>query len=333
MEIFFRTKKDNAYPTPLNPLDIRGLQLDNSSDIIVQFSSRCVPGYYFSLCHFPTGCDHNQYTTYKIVQDQEAENRGYYEQHVKHLLPCNIFKWEISTLPNNVTLYEDYMFTQAEEKLVLNLHDARVTSVFGNIHLSWTLTQPCIDEYQIEICRQENHNECWKDLFERPSFETEEDFDIEIDLSSLSDLPMESCQCYDVIIKPIIDGTLLQSELVLPFTFIDVIQPPEDLSVSSVGETFALLFWEASNCSNSKEVLILLTREDSSVIEYEPRPSNNAIFLDDLEACSSYNIEAFSIEAGERSVESKKVVFETLGDLDKTNIKLSADSILSESFR
>lgn len=97
---------------PLNYWEIAHIKSNLIEDVVFQFVSSCKDGYYLSLCHFPHGCKINAFTTYSIHKDEESEKRGYYEQLVKHLIPCSIFKYELTTMPSNLTLYEEFLYTE-----------------------------------------------------------------------------------------------------------------------------------------------------------------------------------------------------------------------------
>ena len=99
-------------------MEIAPIRSNTSADIVFQFVSRCREGYYLSLCHFPYGCEINEYTTYSIQEDIESEKRGYYEQLVKHLLPCSIFKYELTTIKENYTLHDDFLYTETRNAYI-----------------------------------------------------------------------------------------------------------------------------------------------------------------------------------------------------------------------
>lgn len=97
---------------PLDSLEIAPIKSNSSEDVVFRFVSSCQEGYYLSLCHFPNGCKTNTFTTYSIHKNEKSEKRGYYEQLVKHLIPCSIFKYELRTMQRNFTLYEDFLYTE-----------------------------------------------------------------------------------------------------------------------------------------------------------------------------------------------------------------------------
>ena len=113
-------------------MEIAPIKSNSSEDIVFQFVSSCKEGYYLSLCHFPHGCEINAYTTYSIHQDEESEQRGYYEQLVKHLLPCSIFKYELSSMTGNFSLYEEFFYTETRTGY-MDLQDEleSITSING----------------------------------------------------------------------------------------------------------------------------------------------------------------------------------------------------------
>ena len=117
MKIHWRTQFDSEYPSILTDYEVVPQMSTMNSDIALQFATRCTEGYYLSLCLFPQGCDSGKYTTYTLYSDDASNERGYYEQLVKHLLPCSVFKYEISAMPNNFTLYEHYLFTKILAKI------------------------------------------------------------------------------------------------------------------------------------------------------------------------------------------------------------------------
>ena len=116
LELYFRTLASSETDDlePLNSSQIALIKSNSSEDIVFQFVSSCKRGYYLSLCHFPHGCEINAHTTYSIHEDKESEERGYYETLVKHLIPCSIFKYELTTMANNFTLQEDFLYTEVK---------------------------------------------------------------------------------------------------------------------------------------------------------------------------------------------------------------------------
>ena len=98
------------------------------------------------------------------------------------LLPCSVFKWEVMAAENNFSLFKEYLFTEPDiEQFQFHLHNLVVEMTEGSVGLSWTLTQPCINEYQIEVCSH-TATPCWAGNFSRPEIQSDKDFNIEIDL-------------------------------------------------------------------------------------------------------------------------------------------------------
>ena len=315
--------------------EVRIDQQDGSEEAVIHFVSKCISGYYISICHFPIGCSINQFTTFTIMRNTQDEARGFYQHQVKYLLPCSIFKWEISSMTGNITLYEDFLFTTAgEDAFILNLPDARVESKHGTVQLSWTISQPCITQYQIKLCHEQDDNddECWEDKFERPTLDQDNNLQVDIDLASLSNFELNYCQGYVVTMSAIVNGRLQESDLVLKFVFIEQIPAPTSLNVVTVTSSSVYLTWQASNCSNSRDVLILVISSDD-VTEYHPQSHTGQFNVTNLRSCSNYTIKILTVEAGETSEHYLSTMITTHGDEDDTKILLDVEEINETSFR
>ena len=96
------------------------------------------------------------------MQNAEKSSRGYYEQAVPALLPCSVFKWEVVAAQDNFSLFSEYLFTEPDmEQFQFELTNLVTDIKDGSVGLSWTLTQPCVDEYQIQVCSHTNTH-CWQ---------------------------------------------------------------------------------------------------------------------------------------------------------------------------
>ena len=300
-----------------------------NSDIALQFASRCIEGYYLSLCHYPQGCESGDYTTYTLFRDEESDERGYYEQLVKHLLPCSVFKYEIATITDNFTLYEKYLFTEADtNNFEMILEDIQLHSINGKIKLSWILTQPCIDEYHIKIC--DSAEACWNGIFDRPIIESDEDFDVSMDLTSIEgfDYELNSCQHYTLLLKPKVNGSLIHPDFQIPFIYKEKTLPPSSMAITNLTQNSAIVSWILNDCMNSGEVLIVVSQDEKIIHEYKPKPFELEYLLTDLESCTYYLIQVFTLESSIRSEESKMMFAITKPDPNiELKIKPHSNSI------
>ena len=322
LKMHWKTQFDSEYPSVLTDHEVVPQMSTMNSDIALQFASRCTEGYYLSLCYFPQGCDSGEYTTYTLYSDDESNERGYYEQLVKHLLPCNVFKYEISAMPNNFTLYEHYLFTKAETtNFAIIFEDIEVQSYNGKIKLSWILTQPCIDEYHIKIC--DSNVACWNGIFDRPIIETDEDFYVSIDLTSIEDFDYElhSCHEYNLVLTPKLNGSLIYPDFQIPFIYKEKILPPSSMTITNITHNSMVVSWKQNDCMSSGEVLIVVSQDEKIIHEYKPKPYELEYLMTDLESCTYYLIEVFTLESSIRSEESQMMVAITQPD---QNVQLKA---------
>ena len=286
-----------------------------NSDIALQFASRCSEGYYLSLCHYPQGCEFGDFTTYTLYSDEDSNERGYYEQLVKHLLPCSVFKYEISTIPDNFTLYEESLFTEEDtNNFEMILEDIKLNSFNGKIKLSWKLTQPCIDEYHIKIC--DSDEACWNGIFDRPIIESDEDFDVSIDLTSIEgfDYELNSCKHYTLLLTPQINGSLIYPDFQTTFIYKEKILPPSSIAITNLTQNSAVVSWILNDCMTGGEVLIVVSQDEKIIHEYKPKPYELEYLLTDLESCTYYLIQVFTLESSIRSEESQMMVAITQPD-------------------
>ena len=109
-------------------------------------------------------------------------------------------------------------------------------SVDGKISLTWILTQPCIDEYEIMLCQEKDRTNCWTGYFKRPMVDSDDDLLVDVEITSIKDFEynLKTCSKYEIIVKPIIIGHILSDEYIIPFTFVENVQPPVSLEVNAV---------------------------------------------------------------------------------------------------
>ena len=329
LELHFKTES-TGFPTAFTDMEITTRETTGTQDVIFQFAPKCSDGYHLSFCHYPYGCEKNEYTTYTIFDEEKANERGYYEQLVKHFLPCSIFKWEISSFPDNFTLYEEYLSTSiGNHEKILTEELEEIISVNGQILLKWTLTQPCIDEYHIEICSKDYFtNKCWNGIFDRPTIESRNDFKITIDLTSLDgfDLILEPCHQYEIKLKPQIDGIQHASESIKHFTLIEELLPPDSMNIQNVTDRGAVVHWQPSKCTNAREVLVVVSMDEHLLYEYQPQAFERKYQITDLNSCSEYQVEVFSVEGG---VKSEKAQIMSLITQHESNINVSLETYTS----
>ena len=302
---YFKTKPGNKVTTPYMDKEVVPNKPAGISQTIFQFVDRCADKYFLSICLFPDHCEKAQYATYTITQDEEKSSRGYYEQAVPALLPCSVFKWEVMAGGNNFSLFREYLFTEPDmDQFQFRLANLRTNVKEGSVELSWTLTQPCIDEYQIQLCHHTNTS-CWAGNFSRPEVESDKDFNIDIDLQLLDgfNFTFDDCENYELIIIPSVNQGLLDTRIKVPFTYIINPKPPVKLNVSETTESSFLVSWTNSDCSKGTELVIL--KEGAVVEEYILGEGINEYLVDKLDRCSDYVIELFGANDNIRSNESQ----------------------------
>eukprot|EP00092_Neocalanus_flemingeri_P029036 GFUD01031522.1.p1 GENE.GFUD01031522.1~~GFUD01031522.1.p1 ORF type:complete len:2660 (+),score=730.01 GFUD01031522.1:322-8301(+) len=302
---YFKTKAGDRVTVPYMDKEVVPQKTVDTSQTIFQFADRCAPSYFLSVCLFPEHCDKSQYATYTIEENAEKSSRGYYEQAVPSLLPCSVFKWEIMSAQNNFSLFKEYLFTEVNlDQFEFHLANLKTDFNSDSVDLSWTLTQPCIDEYQIHVCSKEGDN-CWVGNFSRPEIESDNDFNIDIDLELLDgfNFEFEACEKYELTIVPSVNQQLLDTRIKVPFTYIINPKPPVKLNVTDTTESSFLVSWVSSGCSMGTEVVVL--KEGKVVEEYILSEAISEYRVENLERCSDYVIELFGLHNNKRSNESQ----------------------------
>ena len=143
---------------------------------------------------------------------------------------------------NNFSLFKEYLFTEPDiEQFEFHIHN-ELEMTEGSVGLSWTLTQPCIDEYQIEVCSH-TATHCWAGNFSRPQIQSDKDFNIEIDLELLDgfNFQFEDCERYELTIIPSVNQRLLDTRIKVPITYIINPKPPMKMNVSDETESTVLV--------------------------------------------------------------------------------------------
>ena len=295
--MYFKTQDGADYqPLAFYEKEVVPQKSINSNDVVFQFVARCTDGYYLSLCHFPHGCHKNSYTSFKIWNDENSNTRGYYEQLVQHLLPCSVFKWEISAIPNNISFFEEFLFTEFEESsFEFFLDSANVVSVDGKISLTWILTQPCINEYEIMLCQEKDRSNCWTGYFKRPMVDSDDDLLVDIEITSIKDFEynLKTCSKYEIIVKPIISGHILSDEYIIPFTFVENVQPPVSLEVNAVTSESIFINWVPNECFRASDVLIHMKSEGKIVQEYQIQANVKEYTWRNLKSCTKYEFQVY----------------------------------------
>ena len=308
LSLFFRTEHNpEDTVSQFREKEIVPQKVEGSDDVIFQFVTKCSEAYFLSLCHFPHGCRSHQFTTYTIKNNEDSNKRGYYEQAVSHLLPCSVFKWEIADVPSNITLFEEFLFTEApEDDFKLFMENARIESVDGLVTLSWTLTQPCIVEYNIHLC-ESNSSNCWSGVFDRPEVHEEEDLFISIELTSLKDFQFtfEECKTYELTILTLINQQ--PYEYLLTFIYTDEVHKPEYVSIEETTSDSLTVGWKYSNCSNSREVVIEVNDDNGTISENQAAAGIDIHVVKGLQSCTKYDIQVYTLESGKKSKDSVKV--------------------------
>ena len=294
---YFKTKPGDRVIEPYTDKKVVPQRTGDISQIVFQFSNRCSSKYYSSICLFPHQCNKSQYTTYTTVENEEQSNKGYYKQSLASLLTCSVYKWEIMAADNNYTLFKEYIFTGVVmEQFEFELNNLMIDMNSGSVGISWTLTQPCIEEYQIQLCPWEG-DDCWAGNFSRPKIESDKDFHIEIDLAGLDDFIFElkDCSKHELTIIPYVNQNLLNTRIKMP-SYLTHPKPPVNVTVANVTDSSSIVGWVSSACSRDTEMVIL--REGKTVEEYILSEEN-------LQRCSGYIIELHGLYNNERSKESQ----------------------------
>ena len=124
-----------------------------------------------------------------------------------------------------------------EGEWTFQLEELRTELRPEGVSVAWRVTQPCVQEYTITVCTLLEDDTCWTGNFSRPKLETEEDFEINIKLETLSDFLFEfkECQEYEISIQPTVGGRLLETRVQIPFIYKSkphVVRTPQHFSYS-----------------------------------------------------------------------------------------------------
>ena len=116
LEVHFQVPCEDGddYPEAYSEEEVVVDTQERPDTVTFQFVSRCVRGHLLSLCRWPQDCQAGKVTTYTIPFSEEEHARGHYQYTVRRLLPCSAFRWELVSLPHNVTLYQDLILTGAD---------------------------------------------------------------------------------------------------------------------------------------------------------------------------------------------------------------------------
>ena len=197
------------------------------------------------------------------------------------------------------------MFTDVVmEQFEFELSNLMIDIKSGSVGISWTLTQPCIEEYQIQLCPQEG-DDCWAGNFSRPQIESDDDFNIEIDLEGLDGFIFEFkyCSTYELTIIPSVNQNLLSTRIKMPFSYLTHPKPPVNVTVANVTDSSFIVGWVSSACSRGTEMVIL--REGKTVEEYILSEGISEHKVENLQRCSDYIIEPHGLYNNKRSKESQ----------------------------
>ena len=327
LELYVETPCEEAHTIPevYTEKEVKVERVEGNNSVIIQFSSRCVSGYDLSVCPDHRLARHQQdCQTFSIPSSEEGRRRGFYQQEVSQLPPCSVLRWEVTSTGPQLSLYQNFLLTGTEpdqDNKPFSLSNAEVKTGDGGVLLSWDLSQPCVLQYNITVCpasqeeeqeeqeekqkEQEEQEEepCWSGSFARPDFESREDFKFEIDLTAVRafhSLSLEQCGDYQVTVEAGA-GAGVEGEVVLPFTFLRSPEPPATSTITKVRETSALVSWSVSACSNSGQVMILVSQEGREVEELQPQSGHTSHLVEGLRPCSHYFLQIFGVEAGLRS--------------------------------
>ena len=126
--------------------------------------------------------------------------------------------------------------------------------------------------------------------------------------------------------KPQIDGIQHASESIKPFTLIEELLPPDSMNIQNVTDRGAVVHWQPSKCTNSREVLIVVSMDGHLLYEYQPQAFEREYQITDLNSCSEYQVEVFSVEGG---VKSEKAQIMSLITQHESNINVSLETYTS----
>ena len=129
-----------------------------------------------------------------------------------------------------------------------------------------------------------------------------------VDLATLVgfDYKLEECLEYEIRFRPLVtsvagDGEQWKGpEIIKPFTFIDKLHPPETINIFNITHSSFSVSWQPNKCSNTKEVeLILSNRNGSIVTEYRPPSYKREHVFTMLQSCTDYLVQVLILETRE----------------------------------
>ena len=141
---------------------------------------------------------------------------------------------------------------------------------------------------------------CWNGIFKQPRTKEGElivGYSTTVDLTSLEgfDYKLEECQEYEIRLRPLVtnqDGDEWSGpEILKPFTFIDKLHPPESMNISNITNNRFSVSWQPNDCSNSKEVEVIISKNGSIVTEYRPQSYSRDHLFTMLESCTDYLVQ------------------------------------------
>ena len=140
---------------------------------------------------------------------------------------------------------------------------------------------------------------CWNGAFKQPRTEKEDHsgYLTRVDLSTLEgfDYKLEECQEYEIRLIPLVtnqNGNVWSGPKILkPFTLVDKLQPPESMNISNITNTSILVSWKTNQCTNTKEVEVVISKNGSIVMEYRPPAHSKEHLFTQLESCTDYFVQ------------------------------------------
>ena len=140
---------------------------------------------------------------------------------------------------------------------------------------------------------------CWNGVFKQPRTEKEDHsgYQTTVDLSTLEgfDYKLEECQKYEIRLRPLVTnqhGNVWSGpEVLKPFTLVDKLQPPESMNISNITNTSFLVSWKTNQCTNTKEVEVVISKNGSIVMEYRPPAHSREHMFTQLESCTDYLVQ------------------------------------------
>ena len=127
-----------------------------------------------------------------------------------------------------------------------------------------------------------------------------EDYHSSVDLASLEgfDYKLEECHEYEIRLRPFLanqDGEKWHGpEIGKPFTLIDKLLPPESMNISNATERGFLVSWQPNNCTNTKEVEVVISENRSVVMEFRPLSYSREYLFTQLESCTDYLVQVWT---------------------------------------